>query len=191
MTTDTSDIFFISASAEDVVCPPDQVFRNEDFDFLITAGGHLVEDHIEYHVFMMLLKEIGEQEFTIRENLGATITSRTVPFQATFSSESTLDEFDRKIKEFDEHFGLTPWHWFVHGQKGTWGIYIAEYPTVNIIGCLPELTDKFRTVFRISDNGYDEESSFLDKEFELAKDSDMKRTFLDNYKMKTTHHNKT
>ena len=188
----TTDIFEISNLSDKVICPPDQVFKNKEFDFLITRGGHLVENNLQYQMFMKLLKENGEQEFTIRENLGATITERTKPFE-TFSVDSTLDVFDNKIKEFDKYFGLTPWHWFVHGQKENWGIYISEYPTVIIIGCDQNLTRKFRMVFNVIDNGYKQEKEFLDKEFSVSKDSDFKRQFLDNYKIKNApqHKNKS
>jgi len=186
MRIDTSNIFEIAESSDKVVCPPAQVFKNENMDFLLTIGGHIVEDKSEYQRLMNLLIEIGEENFLIRENLGATITDRTIPFEAKISVKSTLDEFNNKIKEFDKHFGLTPWHWFVNGQKKTWGIYISEYPTVNIIGCDQSLTEKFRTVFNIIDNGYEKEKEFLNQEFNVAKDANFKRQFLDNYNIEKT-----
>lgn len=186
MKRNTSNIFEVSESHQNVICPPDQVFKNSDFEFLFTIGGHLVDDSSEYQFFMKLLKDMGEDGFTIKENFGATITERTKPFEATFSVDSTLGEFDSKIKEFDEHFGLTPWHWFVHGQKANWGIYISEYPTVNIIGCEPGISTKFKNAFKIIDNGYNQIQPFLEKEFEIANESDLKDKFTSNYKIKTT-----
>ena len=184
MKTDTSDIFSIADSPDKVVCPPNQVFKNKDFIFLLTDGGHIVDDAIQYYMFMMMLKEIGEKEFTIRENIGATLTHRSEPFETTFSVDNTLDDFDKKIKEFDEHFGLTTLHWFVHGQKGNWGIYLAEWPTVNIIGCTTDLIDKFKAVFKIVGNGYSQVKELLDQEFRVTKDSEMEKEFIENYKIK-------
>ena len=182
--TKTSDIFYVAESAEKAVCPPEQVFKNQDFEFLITAGGHLVEDDSEYSDFMKLLNEIGETDFTVRENLGATLTDRNSPFEAAFSVKSELKDFDAKIEEFDEHFGMTILHWFVCGQSKKWGIYLAEFPTVNIIGCTSELADDFRKVFKIRGNGYEQESELLLSELKLLKDPKDRNKFFENYKIK-------
>ena len=117
------------------------------------------------------------------------LTERKNPFETSFSIDSTLIDFNNKIKEFDENFGLIPWHWFVHGQNKNWGIYIAEYPTVNIIGCTRNLIEKFKNVFLVHKNGYEQLKPFLDKEFKSSKDPDLKRKFIKNYKLITTHHN--
>jgi len=190
MKIQTSDIFEVASSPDNVVCPPTQVFKNKNFVFLLVIGGHMVEDNSEYQRLMTLLKEIGESEFTIIENLGATKADRTKPFIATIPINTSLDYFNKKIYDFDELFGLLIWHWFVHGQKNTWGIYISEYPTINIIGCTPELVDKFRDVFKIEGTGYEQVESFLDKEFSGIRGAEMKYQFLENYKIKTTPHNK-
>lgn len=182
--TKTSDIFHIAESADKVVCPPDQVFKNRDFEFLLTAGGHLVVDDSEYSDFMKFLKEIGETEFTVKENIGATLTERNSAFEATFSVNSDLKDFDAKIREFDEHFGMMILHWFVYGQNKKWGIYIAEFPTVNIIGCTSELADNFRKVFKIEGNGYEQESELLLNELKLMKDPKDRKRFFENYKIK-------
>jgi len=186
--TKTSDIFQVAKSSDKVICPPDQVFKNEDFEFLLTVGGHLVEDDTQYDDFMKLLIEIGETKFTVKENIRATLTDRKTPFEATFSVNSNLKEFDSKIIEFDEHFRMTILHWFVYGQSKKWGIYIAEFPTINIIGCTSELTEKFRRVFKIDGNGYEQEKELLHSELKLLKDLDDRRKFFENYKIKT-HHN--
>lgn len=188
--TKTSDIFHVAESIDKVICPPDQVFRNQDFEFLLTAGGHLVEDDEQYNDLMRLLIEIGETTFTIKENIGATLTDRKKTFEALFSVNSDLKEFDSKIGEFDEHFGMTILHWFVHGKSKNWGIYIAEYPTINIIGCTSELTGKFRKVFGIKGNGYEQEKELLHIELKLLDDPDDRKKFFENYKIKT-HHNST
>ncbi|GEO05206.1 hypothetical protein AAE02nite_28700 [Adhaeribacter aerolatus] len=188
MGTEGKHIFTIAEMSKSAIFPPEQVFKCKDFDFLLTIGGHLVEGHAEYSILMDVLKELGEREFTIKENLEPA-TERTVPFKATFSVESNLDEFNEKIKEHDPYFGMMPYHFFVFGKLNTWGIYIAEFPTVNIIGCKPHLVDKFRGVFKIKGNGYDELEAFLDQEFTSAKGPEMKENFLFNYRLIKTHHN--
>lgn len=184
----TLDIFRVSDSPEKIICPPEQVFQNSNFEYLLTSGGHLVEDTSQYGLLMDFLKKIGEKEFVIRENLGATITEsqRTIPLESIFSTESNLTDFNKKLKEFDEieYMAGTILHWFVNGQMDTWGIYISEYPTINIIGCLPELANGFRKIFNITDNGYNQEKSLLESEFKSAKSSTFRKEFLANYKIK-------
>jgi hypothetical protein len=185
--TKTLNIFHIAESPKKVVCPPAQVFLNRDFEFMLTAGGHLVEDDAQYGQLLELLRENGETRFTVRENIGATLTDRKEPFIATFSTNSTLEEFDSKFNEFDEHFGMLIPHWYVYGQIPTWGIYIAEYPMINIIGCANELTDSFRRVFKIEGNGYEQEMELLERELKLLKDPIGRRIFFKNYKIKNAH----
>ena len=184
----TLDIFKVSDSPSKVICPPDQVFKNSNFEYLITRGGHLVEDASQYGLLMDFLTEIGEKEFVLKENLGATIIDdeRTIPLEAIFSTKSNLTDFDEKLKDFDEIVDMAGFilHWFVNGQKDSWGIYISEYPTINIIGCLPELANGFRKIFNIKEDGYEQEKSFLESEFECAKSLNAKKDFLANYKIK-------
>ncbi len=183
--TNTSEIFNVAQSPDKVICPPEQVFINQDFDFLLTVGGHLVEDDEEYNKFIKLLIEIGESRFFVKENIGATITDRKIPFEATFSVKSDLKEFDNKFHEFDEYFGMGIPHWFVHGQSKNWGIYIAEYPTINIIGCTSDLSESFRRVFKIERNGYEQVKELLHAELQLLKRPKDRKKFFENYKIKT------
>lgn len=182
--TKTSDIFEVSEFPDKVTCPPDQVFKNQDFEFLFTTGGHLVDEDTQYVDFINLLKTIGETRFFVKENIGATLTSRKLPFEATFSINSNLGEFDAKFREFDEHFGMMISHWFIHGQSKKWGIYIAEFPTINIIGCTGELADSFRNVFKINGNGHEQHSQLLLNELKLIKDPKERKRFFQNYKIK-------
>jgi hypothetical protein len=188
--TKTSDIFYVAKSPDKVICPPDQVFRIRNFEFLLTAGGHLVEDDLQYDELMKLLIDIGESSFTVKENIGATRTDKSKAFEAKFSVNSNLKKFDNKISEFDGDFGMMTFHWFVHGQSKDWGIYIAEYPTIKIIGCTSELVEKFRRVFRIEEYGYEQEKELLHRELQLLKDPNDRNKFFENYKIKT-HHNST
>lgn len=182
--TKSSEIFQIAQSADNVICPPEQVFRNQDFDFLLTLGGHLVEDAEQYNRLMKLLNEIGESNFTIKENIGATFTDRKKALKALFPVNSNLIDFNNKINHFDEYFGISTLHWFVFGEIQKWGIYISEYPSINIIGCNSDLTEKFRRVFDIEGNGYEQVKKLLHKEFEILGNSDERETFLKKYKIK-------
>jgi hypothetical protein len=187
MKNNKADIFFIRESADKIVCPPEQVFKNIDFEFLFTTGGHLVDNNEQYLSLLKVLIDIGENEFTIRENLGATLTERNIPFEATFSVNSQLDDLNKAIKKFDPYFGMIPWHFFVYGHKDNWGIYVAEFPTIIIIGCTSDLVEKFRKVYGIRENGYKALKPLLDKEF--AHHRSLYKKFKVNYKIKTTHHN--
>jgi hypothetical protein len=186
MTVDPSDIFNLAASRENVLSPPDQVFKNAQFEFLLSSGGHLADNEKEFDALMDLLKEIGEESFTICENIGATLTERTQAFKATVNVQSTLAEFDEKVAHFDPDFGMFIWHWFVYGTRKDWGIYIAEWPTLLIIGCVPELVDKFRTVYKINGNGYEDEKECIEQEFSNLENPELKMLFLENYKIETT-----
>ena len=179
--TNVHEIFKVNKDKLNVVCPPKQVFLKSDFDFLLTIGGSLVGNAKEFENFKFLLKSIGETEFYVLENIGATVTEREIPFKATISLESEYDEFQKIVSSFDAPFGWSINHFFVYGCLDNWGIYICEYPTVNIIGCEKVLSDKFRKVFSIDGNGYIELEEFLNKEFQDR--PDLKKQFLNEYKL--------
>src|SRR5690606_19597781 len=145
-------VFKISSDKSNVICPPEQDFNSKQFIFLLTIGGHLAVDEHEYVSFVNLLQEIGEAEFYVLENIGATVTNRNTPFQATIPIDSSFKDFKRIVEAFEPPFGWFINHFFIFGSKPNWGIYICEYPTINIIGCDPVLRDKFRKVFKITDN---------------------------------------
>lgn len=180
----TSEIFNTTKSEDQIISPPDQVFRNQKLSFLITVGGHLVEDKLQYDKLMKILNEIGESQFLIKENIRITQSNRKTSFEALFSVNSNLDEFDAKISEFNEDFGMMTSHWFIHGQSKNWGIYMAEYPTINIIGCTIELVDKFKSVFNIVDNGYEQHKELLHRELDLLKNPKDRSRFFENYKFR-------
>ena len=158
-------IFKIAIDKQKVICPPEQVFARPDFDFLLTIGGDLVNDENEYRKLIELLENIGETEFYICENIGATITERNNPFQTTIILKDDFKIFKEKVREFEPPFGWTSNHFFIFGQKESWGIYISEYPTINIIGCDKKLSDEFRQVFSINGNGFSELKEFIGQEY--------------------------
>ena len=141
---------------------PDQLFIQKGFDFLLTIGGYLVDRESEFDDFNALLVEIGESEFVIQEH--STESGRSTPFERTFSVPAKYKDFEKEIETYSV-FGPQVASWYVSGKSQDWGIYLAELPSINIIGCRPYLADKFRQVFKISNSGYSELRDFIRREF--------------------------
>jgi hypothetical protein len=178
----TTDVFNISNNKERVTCPPEQVFLKSDFSYMITIGGHLVDDEVMYQNLMRCLEIIGEKDFFILENWGTSVTDREAPFFAKIPTASDLAYFDSVVNKFDDVFGLMPYHFFVYGRNDKWGIYLCECPTINIIGCTPEYADDFREVFGIVGNGFKQEEEFIAREYQTM--PHLKTQFIENYKLK-------
>ncbi|ACT96655.1 hypothetical protein Dfer_5464 [Dyadobacter fermentans DSM 18053] len=172
-------IFRITTDKEHVICPPQQVFSNADFHFTLTVGGGLFEDECEYDGFRQVLQRLGETEFYILENIGATITDRSLPFSATISLDCRYVDFQTMLEAFEPPFGWVINHFFVFGNNAGWGIYVAEFPPVNIIGCSKLLLREFREAFGIEGNGYEQISDLIDREFENNPED--KRRFIEVY----------
>ena len=179
---DINKVFNVTTDKQKVICPPEQVFVRPDFDYLLTIGGDLIDNEKEYDKFRTTLTNIGEAEFYIQENLGATITDRNEPYQVIINLTDNYKEFQEKVRGFEPPFGWTINHFFVYGQNGNWGIYIAEFPTINIIGCDRQLSDRFRQTFSISENGYTDLQEFIAREFQ-SNPYQLER-FIKNYKLK-------
>lgn len=174
-------IFNVNTEKHKVICPPDQVFVRPDFEYLLTIGGDLVDNEVEYSKLITTLENIGETEIYIHENLGATVTERNQPFQITVKLIDNYKDFQEKVKALDAPFGWYINHFFVYGQNDNWGIYIAEFPTINIIGCDRKLSDKFRQAFSIKGNGYADLKEFIAREFQSHPENLVK--FKTNYKI--------
>jgi hypothetical protein len=173
-------IFRVKKDKRQVICPPEQVFANRDFEYLLTIGGDLIDNELEYDKLRTTLIGIGETEFYILENLGATVTDNKEPFQSIISLNDGYQEFQSKVRAYDPPFGWSINHFFIYGQNKSWGIYIAEFPTINIIGCDKQLSEKFRQTFSINGNGYADLKEFIAKEFQSNLDQLDK--FIKNYK---------
>lgn len=174
-------IFNVVASKQDVICPPEQVFAESDLEFLLTIGGDLVGREIEFNELRSLLKSIGETEIYISENLGATLTERNKPLETTISLEADYKTFQEIVGTFDPPFGWSINHFYVYGKSKDWGIYICEYPSINIIGCKKELSDKFRHVFAITGNGFAELKEFIERE--LYNKPSLLKALIEQYKL--------
>jgi hypothetical protein len=133
--TERNKIFKVVTDKQNAVCPPDQVFAKLNFEFLLSIGGDLVTDENEYEKLWTLLRTIGETEFYILENIGATITDRNIPFQATISIDDDHNKFQQIVRSFDPPFG---WTAYLSDQSRLTGIdrnrrsAIAKSPTIGI-----------------------------------------------------------
>lgn len=146
------------------VCPPQQVF-DKQFNFLLTMGGGIAEDENQYKKLMTLLKKLGESEFNIVENLKKENDKKNNPFVGVISTNSTLKDFNALGRRYDEVFGWLISHFFIYGKKESWGIYLCEYPTINIIGCDRPYVEEFKSIFGIVGNGFQQLKEYISKEF--------------------------
>jgi hypothetical protein len=156
---------------------PEQAFVPTDFEFLFTVGGNLVENEEEFNDFLALINELGEKQFLIQEH--CTQLGRTIPFAKKFSVQTNYNDFEREIRTYSA-FGLQVASWYIYGNNRSWGIYLAEQPAINIIGCKQYLADKFRQVFKVSNSGYSELKDFVRQEF---RSEELTKQFEANYKV--------
>jgi len=182
METEANKVFKIGWGKKEALYPPDQVFIRSDFQFLLTIGGNLAEDDIEYKKLMTLLKSIGETDFFVVENIGETTgANKKVPYIGKFSTKSDFQYFQSVGKIFDPIFGWTTSHFFVFGNNENWGIYICEWPAINIIGCNRKYVNAFKDVFRIEGKGYEQLKEYISNEFNEK--PELTRTLLENYRL--------
>ena len=173
---------------------PDQLFNNLTFDFLLTIGHYPVEDENEYNRFIGLLKEIGEDEFYVLENaakafkgtikgvLGYPTEVDFKPFTARFSINTTFNEFDAVLQSYDPPVGFSINDFFMFGNNTNWGVYLAESPSINVIGCTNNLSAKFSEVFKIKGNGYQALDSFITQEYWLRPEA--REALIKNYNIR-------
>jgi hypothetical protein len=145
------------------------VFANSGFHFLLTSGGHLAEDDAQYRRLMRVLGELGETHFHLAENQGATVVPGAParpPFAASFAVSSTFAQFQEVVAAFDPPFGFFINHFYVFGQQPTWGLYLCEYPTLLLIGCMPKWHKRFAQVYGIIGTGYAALASLIAQEYQ-------------------------
>ena len=174
-------VFKISNTKENVVHPPEQVFLKSDFMYMLTIGGHIAGTEIKYQNLMNCLKKFNEKDFFIHENLGATITDREMPFYAKIPVSSNLSDFNNIVNLFDPPFGFHTNNFFIYGQSDSWGIYICEYPTINIIGCKENLIQDFSEVYDIKGNGLEDLKDFINMEY--LNNPELIQTLIRNYNL--------
>lgn len=157
---------------------PNQIFINKEFEFFLTIGGNIVDNNDEYHKLMLVLEKLEETSFFVLENVVA--HTNKIPFFYQVSINSNFDIFQKIGKNFDKDFGWSIGNFFVYGTKETWGIYMCELPTINIIGCDKKYIDMFREVYEINGNGYCELKEFIAHEL---KNPELIRKLEENYKL--------
>ena len=138
---------------------PDNVFLPPNFHFLFTMGGSIAYDYDEYNKLVNFLKSLGEDGFYIF------ITGRERQQYFYIGTDSNIGDFNDRVSEFDEAFGLLPYDTYIHGETGSWGIYLSENPTVNVIGCEPGLLEGFKTVYSVMGDGFEQVVDFIFQEF--------------------------
>lgn len=183
MEKEGNKVFKISWDKKVALYPPEQVFIKDDFKFLLTIGGNLVDNEIGYKKLMTVLKSIGEINFFIVENVGATDTTRATPFIGKLSTDSNFESFQKIGKAFDPIFGWTTSHFFVYGDNDNWGIYMCEYPTINIIGCNKKFVTYFKRIYGIKGNGFEKLKNLISKEFHNK--PDLINQLIENYKLES------
>jgi hypothetical protein len=162
-------VFTPPFAPKEAVTPPDLVFANPQFGFLLTWGGHLAGDEAEYQRLMRLLGEMGETHFHLVENQGASVVPGAParpPFTARFAVSSTLAQFQEVVDGFDPPFGFSINHFYVFGQRPSWGMYMCEHPTLLLIGCVPEWQERFAQVYGLVGNGYASLAPFIAQEYQ-------------------------
>lgn len=164
-----------------LILPPEQVFKNSNFSFLLTTGGSIAQNEDQYSQLMQLISTLGEKKFMIFENGEVKLPHKETPFVRSLSVNSKFEDYETAEKEFEATSGFTISSFYIFGEKRKWGIYLCECPTILIIGCLPDLADKFRSVYNIKGNGYEDLKSFIAKEFNNRKD--LIEKFEKNYKL--------
>jgi hypothetical protein len=223
--TDIAKAVFKLSRESNVISPPDQVFLNPEFNFLLTIGHFPVNDKEEYDKFISLLKEIGETEFYILENwpMDEPETDKLVieeagrepsdpeldekikalervfgtadqlkklrkewisvgrPYSAKFAIGTSFKEFKNELNALIPRTDFSMYDFYVFGQNPKWGIYLCECPTINIIGCLNDLSDRFAWVFKITGNGFEELEDFI--KWECNAKPELVQLLIDNYRL--------
>ncbi|MDR1544786.1 MAG: hypothetical protein LBS50_10365 [Prevotellaceae bacterium] len=152
---------------------PNQIFVNKEFDFLLTIGGNLTDNEIEYQKLMSVFKSLGETEFFVVKN-----SNKKNVFSCKIPTNSNFDFFQEVGKNYDNDFGWFLGDFFIFGKNNIWGIYMCECPAINIIGCNKTISNKFRDVYDIKTNGYAEIKEFITSELIQP---DLIKTFENNY----------
>ncbi len=162
------DNIFILSKDDHVICPPEQVFTSREYYFLFTIGGYLVDNSNQYERLMALFKATGENNYLMYENFGATKsdTEDRQPSEALIPIDSDFDKFKEIGNQLSPRsVGVHINHFYVSGLSKDWGIYICEYPTINIIGCTRDLVESFSNLYGISGNGFADLEKFIEREY--------------------------
>jgi hypothetical protein len=156
-------VFNVDSEGRSNLYPPSQIFVNKDFKFLIALGGWLVDNDQQYNELMAALRKLGETSMYIVEQ--KVKEDNEPPFIWEVSTNGSHADLLPL-----EHFPEPPGRWymthvFVYGDNPNWGIYVCEYPTILIIGCIEEYLPIFRKVYDIKGNGFAQQDDFISQEY--------------------------
>lgn len=164
MNKNISVVFSTNQDGRADIFPPSQMFANKNFKFLIAMGGWLVDNDQQYDKLMVALKNIGETSIHILEHKQT--EDKEFPFDwelPTDGNHSLLLQMADNL-EPKGRWGMV--NIFVYGDNPNWGIYICEYPTILIIGCIEEYVPVFRQVYELEGNGFAQQDDFISLEYE-------------------------
>jgi hypothetical protein len=177
-------IFEITQSGHAVQFLPNQVFKNKDFIFSLSTRNDLFEFAVEYELFVKFLKEIGESHFYILEHVGTYNDPEDDLIQAIIPVTYNYWEFRKMVTSMGMVDGLLGSNLMIFGDSESWGIHLAEWLSVILIGCKPEIAHGLKEAFGIDGNGYEQARQYLDLEFQHTNDGEtVKATFLKNYRL--------
>ena len=166
------------------ICPPDQVFKPL-YRFLFQVGGcSFAEDQDEFGAWMDCFYSAGDEQFAIVENIGCTETAREHPTRTVYPIGTNYTIYDEAEKALHEPhpFRLCINHYHIFGKSANWGLYLAEWPTLLIIGCKVEFVDLFRDKLNIKVNGFADIDDFVREEFNRSpKGAELLQAFEVNY----------
>lgn len=164
MNKNISVVFKTNQNGKADIFPPSQMFVNENFKFLIALGGWLVDNDQQYDKLMEALRNIGETRMHLLEQ------KQTEDKETPFDWEVPTDSNHQLLRQMADdlepkgRWGMV--NIFVYGDNPNWGIYICEYPTILIIGCIEEYVPLFKSVYEVKGNGFAQEDDFISREYE-------------------------
>lgn len=176
-------IFRVGTGPNDTVCPPEQVFK-PDYVFLFQMGGASFTTAEEYGNFIECFRSVGDEAFAVVEQPGIIRVPGT---DNEYKQDKLCFDIDTPFETYAvaEHvlsrhypFGLGIGHYCIFGQSAEWGLYLAECPTLLIIGAKLEYAAIFKEELGIEGNGFDESMhDFIEEEC----GTDGYELFVDNY----------
>jgi hypothetical protein len=154
-------IFRVGTGPDDTVCPPEQVFKS-GYVFLFQMGGASFTTAEEYSTFINCFRSAGDEAFAIVEQPGIIRVPGTdnehEQDKLRFDVGTPFETYAVAEHALSRHypFGLGIGHYCIFGRSAKWGLYLAECPTLLIIGAKPDYATIFREELGIEDNGFDE-----------------------------------
>lgn len=163
MNNNISIVFNTNQDGRADIYPPSQMFANKNFKFLIASGGWLVDNEQQYDKLMSALKNLGETSIHILEHKPK--EDKELPFVWELPTDSGHNRLLQMANSLEPKGRWYMVNVFIYGDNPNWGIYVCEYPTILIIGCIEEYVPLFREVYNIKGNGFAQEDDFISREY--------------------------